>query len=205
MVTRRRLTKWGLLVLFGQGAGTVLAAGPDESAVYAAFLNTIVQQSDKAEEATRPVTLVMHPMSMAIERDSHMPASVDDVLTLMPGLDRLAAADLLPKLAQSAAIVLPLTMLDARLHVIQPLASDIDEIFAARKSLETRWKQFNERFPAATSLLRFSPIGYNPRLDEAVFFVNITCGVLCGSGALVRARKTATGWQVVDQQGLWVS
>jgi hypothetical protein len=96
-------------------------------------------------------------------------------------------------------------MLDPRLHVIQPQAGDIDEIFAARRSPEARWKKFAERFPAATSLVRFSPVGYNPQLDEAVLFVNITCGGLCGAGALLWARKTAVGWRVVDQQGLWVS
>jgi hypothetical protein len=95
MISRRRLTKWALLALVGQGAGTVLAAGPEDAAVYAAFLNTIVQQSEKAEETGRTVTLVLHPMSLDIERGSHVPASVDSVLKQIPGVDRLAAADLL--------------------------------------------------------------------------------------------------------------
>ncbi|WP_374568979.1 hypothetical protein [Ideonella sp.] len=205
MISRRQLLNGALLASIVPGAGAQPAAGPDDAAVYVAFLNTIVQSSDKAEDAGRTVTLVVHPESLVVERGSHMPASVEEVLQIMQGLDRLAAADLVSKLAQSTAIALALTMLDARLHVIQPQASDIDEIFANRGPFDSRWKKFDQRFKAAQSLVRLSAVGYNPQFDEAVFFVSITCGPLCGAGALIQARKTAAGWHVTDQQGLWVS
>jgi hypothetical protein len=209
MVFRRRLMGAGLLAVLGLSAGSMWAAGPDDAAVYAALLNPVVREA-KADKANQTVSLVLHPESLVVERGTSLgPGSVSEILKMLPGADRRAAADLLVKVRKSVPIILPLTALDARLRVIQPLASQIDELFDGRdeahKSLGNAWDHFNTRFAGATSLVRFSAVGYSARFDEAIFLASIACGGLCGTGALVQVRKSSAGWRIANQRMLWIS
>lgn len=61
-----------------------------------------------------------------------------------------------------------------------------------------------KRFPGSYSYLAFSPVGFNRRLDEAVFYAAHMCP-LCGGGEYVLMRKAQDQWRIVAQHSVWVS
>jgi hypothetical protein len=61
-----------------------------------------------------------------------------------------------------------------------------------------------KRFPGNYGYLVFSPVGFNRRLDEAVFYAAHMCP-LCGGGEYVFVRKVREQWQVVALHSVWVS
>jgi hypothetical protein len=60
------------------------------------------------------------------------------------------------------------------------------------------------RFPGSYSYLAFSPVGFNRRLDEAVFYAAHICP-LCGGGEYVLMRKAQEQWRIVALHSVWVS
>lgn len=197
MSSRRRwMQRAGLLAAAAMVAGGVIAAEPDDAAAYAAFLNGAADQH---------ISLVVHPEAQTFDRGDLGPRSVEGIMESLPQLPRHAAADLIKKLPRPQAVVLPLHLLDPRIRVIQPLASEIADVLSARTPMVDTWQAFRERFAGATSLLRLSPVGYNLAADEAAFIAGISCGSLCDIGFLVHVRKTAAGWKTVRATRLWIS
>lgn len=200
MVTRRRWTQWTLVALAAPGARLADAAEPDDPVVYAAYLNANAWQ-DKGESAMPPSTLVLHPVSLDAGRGDRVALEAIESLRGLPGVSPKTGFDLLSRFKQRQTVVIPQAMLDAKVRATQPSASELDSIFEQ----EDPWPVFYERFPARSLLLKFSPVGYDLSSDEAAFVLGVQCGGLCGYGTLVRLRRTAAGWHVVDQKLMWVS
>lgn len=201
MATRRGWLQMGLIALAGLGPQAAGAAERDDASVYAAFFNAAARQADQAERAIPAAPLILHPVSLVPGRGDRTAEEAAETLESLPGASPQVADDLRRRLEQPQAVILPLTVLDAKVRVIQPLASELDDIFKKRHP----WEAFYERFPARSVLARLSAVGYNPTFDEAAFVLSAQCGELCGYGTLARLRKTADGWQVVDQKLMWVS
>lgn len=202
MATRRGWMQWGgLIALAGLGVPFAAAAERDDAAVYAAFLNASARQADQGERAMPLATLVLHPVSLVPGRGDRTAQEAVDTLKGLPGASPQTGQDLLRGLARPESVILPLTLIDARVRVIQPLARELDAIFTKHHP----WEAFYERFPARSSLAKLSPVGYNHTFDEAAFVLSVQCGELCGYGTLARLHKTANGWQVVDQKLMWVN
>lgn len=57
--------------------------------------------------------------------------------------------------------------------------TEISDIF---KSSQDGWKEFNLKYPKSRGFERFSRIGLSPDKNQAVIYLQYSCGWLCGSG-----------------------
>lgn len=55
------------------------------------------------------------------------------------------------------------------------------------------------------SLISFSQIAFSRNGEEALVEFSMVCGSLCGSGITAYLHKSATGWNVVNRCGNWIS
>jgi len=68
------------------------------------------------------------------------------------------------------------------------------------------WATFEREFPGHTAFATVSRPGFNVPQDEALVYVGIHCGLLCGWGNYVHLRKTSRGtWTVVRIVPTWES
>lgn len=67
------------------------------------------------------------------------------------------------------------------------------------------WAKFYNKYPTSSGLLFFSDVGFNDRHDQAFLYAGKTCGGLCGEGEYVLLRKVHGKWEILKEQGLWIS
>ena len=79
---------------------------------------------------------------------------------------------------------------------------ELDKIF---KKGPNGWDTFYKRYPNAAGFWSFSQPGYNPAGDEAVLYVQHSCGMLCGTGHLYFLAKENGEWRVRNRMTLWIS
>ncbi len=66
------------------------------------------------------------------------------------------------------------------------------------------WQRFVTR-NRVVAYVSFSRVGFTPRGDRAVIYLQLDCGPLCGHGAYYVLKRTAKSWQVVGEHVDWVS
>jgi hypothetical protein len=67
------------------------------------------------------------------------------------------------------------------------------------------WTRFYRKYPFSSGLIMFSQVGFNEQHDQAFVYAGRGCGGLCGEGAYYLLRKTNGKWEILSEQGLWVS
>jgi hypothetical protein len=82
---------------------------------------------------------------------------------------------------------------------------EIAEIFRDGPSLQHLWESFYRRYPGAPGLIGASRVGFNSDATEAVVYIELRCGGLCGSGYIAHLHKSVWGWKVKRVEHLWVS
>jgi hypothetical protein len=172
---------------------------PDSTILMIAYLNWIARKSNNA------VTLIVETETLKIDQKFTGLQSWSGLQRVSPEVDRSTAVDFLFESQQRRSAVLPLADLSPNLRVIQPLPSEVRSFFQTDEDLEAQWKKLREKYEDASSILRFSGIGFSSNFDQAVFVVSMSCGSLCGAGTLVLMQRKEEGWQVVKESGLWVS
>jgi len=83
------------------------------------------------------------------------------------------------------------------LNWINPQA--VDEIFKGE-----RWKEFARRFGEST-LVTFSPVGFNAARDEALVAVDFSGGELSGYGEWIRLVKRGGIWRIEKREERWIA
>jgi hypothetical protein len=66
------------------------------------------------------------------------------------------------------------------------------------------WQRFVER-RGVVAYLSMSRVGFTPRRDRALVYLELDCGPLCGYGAYFILEKHANNWEIKKQQVTWVS
>lgn len=67
------------------------------------------------------------------------------------------------------------------------------------------WEDFYKRYPDSSGLIVLSRVGFNPAMNQAMIYIEHSCGGLCGTGHYVLLEKTSDNWRVVQQIMVWVS
>ena len=65
--------------------------------------------------------------------------------------------------------------------------------------------EYKTRCPDLTWSMTLSRAGFNVERDQAVVYVGISCGGLCGSGEYFSLRKVKGIWEIRERRRVWVS
>lgn len=79
------------------------------------------------------------------------------------------------------------------------------EIEGMFKSRMTGWEEFYKRFPDSGGLVGVSRVGFNPKMNQALMYVEHGCGGLCGTGHYVLLNKVEGRWKVAKLLQAWIS
>ena len=86
---------------------------------------------------------------------------------------------------------------------------DVKHVLVTRSdlpdSLGDFWGEFAKKFPNSAGLISFSKVGFNNQHDQALVYVGLSCGWLCGEGKYVLLKKVNGKWAIQKEQSLWVS
>lgn len=175
-------------------------ASPDDVAVVVGYLKYINRKAEDTE------TIIVESERTDASYWIYGFKSWQDIRRRLPKVSRAAAIDLLANSQQSSPLLLPLGALTQTLRVIQPSASEVERIFESdEQSSDEHWSNLRKQFDNASSIVRFSNVGYNASADEAIFIVGISCGLLCASSSLVLMRRSAKGWVRAKEVLLFIS
>ena len=72
-------------------------------------------------------------------------------------------------------------------------------------SREGSWPTFYKRYPAASGLIEFSPLGLSADCVEALGYCGRTSESLSGAGFLVHLRHDGRQWRAVSWRQVWQS
>ena len=67
------------------------------------------------------------------------------------------------------------------------------------------WVRFYQKYPHSSGLVFFSNIGFNAQHTQAFVYGGYMCDGLCGQGRYFLLEKVNGKWQIIQEQGLWVS
>lgn len=66
------------------------------------------------------------------------------------------------------------------------------------------WKRFYRRYPYSSGLISLSRVGFNEKKNQALVFLERSCGPECADGRIVILSKENDGWVVRKVLMLWV-
>ena len=76
-------------------------------------------------------------------------------------------------------------------------------IFSADTEGREGWQRMERH--GILAYVSFSRLGFTPRGDRAVVYLQLDCGVLCGHGAYYALERQGARWRVVGEHVDWVS
>ncbi len=83
--------------------------------------------------------------------------------------------------------------------------SETDETALFSNKKHDGWQVFYAKYPGASGILGFSRVGFNQKHDRALFYSQISCGWLCGTGHYHLLKKESGKWTLVTNSMLWIS
>ncbi|MFG6487006.1 hypothetical protein ACG04R_10005 [Roseateles sp. BYS78W] len=128
--------------------------------------------------------------------------SADELRKTLPDVQPTAAFDLMSRVGSTEPVHIPPALLPPAVSVDYVSPAVLKSIFDGTAD---GWSRFHERFPRGGLLTAFSPVGFSADGSQAVFYADVSCGSLCGSGYGVLMHRVKAGWQVADHRQLWVS
>jgi hypothetical protein len=121
------------------------------------------------------------------------------------------SAEVLPGISSDT-----LTSFQARNESAHPIAADMD--LGAPYVLWTQamqdqifggtvdgWGRFYTLYPEASGITELSRVGFNASLSEALAYVGVGCGPLCGQGRIYLLSQVNGAWVVAGEAPLWIS
>ena len=91
---------------------------------------------------------------------------------------------------------------DIKLEYALTSREKIGQIF---KSGPAGWDEFYRQFPDSGGYLSLSRAGLNTNSDQALVYVESSCGELCGTGSYQLLVKNDQGWAVQKRYVRWMS
>lgn len=79
------------------------------------------------------------------------------------------------------------------------------EIFTDLKFLSDSWVELKKKYSGAGGFVSVSRVGFDSELNEAVVYIQVNCGSLCGSGNMLYLKRDSSGWKVEETKNIWVS
>jgi hypothetical protein len=170
------------------------ATSPDDAAIYSAALAKVVlkDRGDKRQIVLLSQTSAGYPAGMASFTASSTPDRKEllDSASTETKNDFDAKAKLNCDLTTTAA-------LGAAVVFVSP--HERDEFF----SKASGWRDFAQKYPNTAGFTIVSAIGFNHSHNEALVYVGNSCGMLCGTGYVLRLEKKKDKWIVTKTAKIW--
>jgi hypothetical protein len=84
------------------------------------------------------------------------------------------------------------------LDIVFSSKAEIDDLFS--EGISAGWRAVGN-----SSIYRFSRVGFSCSGNQALVYVSMSCGGLCGRGSLVALEKQNGEWEETLVEGLWIS
>jgi hypothetical protein len=191
----------GMLVLMCFSSCHV-AAEPDQDAeaeIYAAYIDFL------AREFPSNKSLVIKPTTVLLLKnlfDGDDP--LFEIRPGMPGASEMVISEFLRVGGDSVPLNIPHHLVRPGIRYSLANGKVLRRIFHNQHE-ESAWRHFYRANPSANGLLAFSRVGIDPERNHALFYVEYSCGVLCGAGYLVFLQRQSGGWRVVVNKHLYVT
>lgn len=79
-------------------------------------------------------------------------------------------------------------------------------VFATLNSpMADAWRRLGEKHGGARFVVTLLPVAYDDSAHEALVYLRVECGGLCGGGSLLRLDERDGKWTVVERQPLWAA
>lgn len=85
------------------------------------------------------------------------------------------------------------------------LSEEKQEVIFDQPDVKTAWLKFSNTYNGARNLLRFSRVGYNYKITNALVYVEHLCGIECSSGRFIALKLMDDRWVVKGSNLIWVA
>ena len=85
------------------------------------------------------------------------------------------------------------------------LSEQNQEVIFDQPDIKTAWLEFSDKYNGARNLLRFSQVGYNYEITNALVYVEHLCGIECSSGRFIALKLMDDRWVVKGSKLIWVA
>jgi hypothetical protein len=92
-----------------------------------------------------------------------------------------------------------------RLNAEYVLLSERDRFQLFIGQFAEGWERFKHKYPEAVSLVKLSKVGFNPEKNQALVYIDHSCGAKCGAGAYALLKKEGGVWTGEGVAQIWVS
>ena len=173
------------------------AEGDRDAAVYAAAFATL------AAGAAAPPAIVVRDRTATIgEMVPRSPNAAADLRQRMPHATEHAMADLAAKAGTPRRLAkADLAQATSVKAEVVPEA-EVAHAFEGLPMAEA-WRRLAAQHGGARSVVTVSPVAYDDAAHEALVYLRVECGGLCGGGSLLRLQEKDGKWGVVETQPLW--
>ncbi|HET6975131.1 MAG TPA: hypothetical protein VFI24_02325 [Pyrinomonadaceae bacterium] len=90
---------------------------------------------------------------------------------------------------------------DLKLKYILVDDKEIKKIFDVGRN----WEEFYKRYPGSRGFILLSRVGFNAEMNQALVYIQHSCGGLCGTGNYMLLEKKDDRWQVVKRSMAWIA
>ena len=176
-------------------------AEPDhdvEAEVYAAYINHFAKDLPSNKSLViKPTTVLLYNLFSGddplFEIGPRIPSATESVISSFLNVG-------------SSSVLLSIPP-----HLVSPgIRYSIASERTLRKTFDNKfedkaWKIFYRTHPSAVGLFSFSRIGFDVEGKQALFYVEYSCGILCGDGYLVLVQFQSGQWKVIVNEHLYVT
>ena len=167
---------------------------PDDAAIYSAALTKVIlkDRNDRRQVVLLSQTSASYPAGMA----SFTASSTPDKKELLDSASNETKSDFDAKAKLNCDLTRS-TELKTSVVFITP--AERDELF----SKASGWRDFAQKYPNAAGFTIVSAIGFNHSHNEALVYIGNSCGMLCGTGYVVRLEKKKDKWIATKTAKIW--
>jgi len=170
------------------------ATSPDDAVIYSAALTKVIlkDRNDRRQLVLLSQTSAGYPAGMA----SFTASSTPDRKELLDSASTETKSDFDAKAKLNCDLTRN-TELKTSAVFISP--AERDELF----SKASGWRDFAQKYPNAAGFTIVSAIGFNHSHNEALVYIGNSCGMLCGTGYVVRLEKKKDKWIAAKTAKIW--
>jgi hypothetical protein len=184
-----------------QQAGDQSGIPAEEYAIYAAVIgNMFADDKVSFDSQSKVKTLVIESRTVSnIFATALGHNEGERVKKQFPSISQETIDDFAAKNAKTHQLT---TSFDLKLKYTIPPKERIEQIF---KSRPDAWDEFYRQFPDSGGFIALSRAGLNSGSNQALVYLQHSCGMLCGSGHYLLLVKNDRGWVVQKKVMAWIS
>ena len=177
-----------------------------EQAIHRAILDSLARADSASHFVMRPLTA--DPLLWLSHRSSGAVPDSGAALRYLSelGIERELAVDFVAANAARDSLLLPRDLqVRLSLDTLPPLTPAERDAVWRRGGVGTGFERFRDAYPGARHRLALSHAGLSPDGAQAVVYVEVDCGLLCGGGTMLRLERMGEHWRIVESIPLWAT